>query len=113
MLFTTVDSNGVVGTSLDSSRRSYSRTRAEAAQFSRGRAIIAVAVSYDATRSIVCSLRHGWSAPALVDRAGCITILARIPAALVKVVEAPSIRIHAGSSLPRPLLADLIGHRGH
>ena len=100
-------------------RRVFHRTRAAVKKVAPGRPILAVALSYDATRGEVFargrSVRGGspsWTAPALVDRAGGVTVLAPVPAALVRAIEMPSIRVHIGSgAIPRPRLADLVGKR--
>ena len=102
MLFTCADSECTSASSLDSSRKGYFRTRSEVARVAPGLPVVAVALSYDPMRGIVSSHRHGWTAPALVDDSGCVTILAPIPSALVKAVETPSIRIHTGAAIPRP-----------
>lgn len=75
-----------------------------------GRATLALALRYDATRGVVVALPPAagalsgrWSAPALVDDSGSVTVLSPIPAALIRVVGHPQIRIHPGhAEAPAP-----------
>lgn len=84
-------------------RAGLTRTRGGAGGPSSGRATLAVALRYDATRGVVVALPPAagalagrWSAPAILDESGGVTVLSPIPAALVRVVGNPRIRIHRG-----------------
>ena len=66
------------------------RTDAEAAAFAPDAVVVTVAVRYDAASRLVrpsgagASVRANWSAPAVENRLGAITVFAVIPAALIR-----------------------------
>ncbi len=82
------------------------RTRAEAREAAAGRSTLAVALRYDPARGVVsaegAAARAGlgrWSAPAIEDDRKVVTVLAPIPAELVREVGPARVRFHAGSGL--------------
>ena len=110
MLYTLAHNDWTPGSPLDgdASRRVFYRTRAAALEASPGRSILAVALRYDAARSTVFA--HAprevpWTAPALIDDSERVTILASIPAFLVRAVTRPTIRLHPGARWPLPRIA--------
>jgi hypothetical protein len=87
------------------------RSRFEAEAIADGRPTLAVALRYDANRGVVlpqgpvARARAGqWSAPAVMDARGSVTVFAAIPAALVRVVGPVEVRSHSGvlRVVPRP-----------
>lgn len=87
------------------------RTRAEPANIAPGHPILAVAARYDSTRGEVIAQKPAargldgpWSAPAILDGTGGLTVLAPIPAALVRELGPSKIRVHPGTlgSMPGP-----------
>ncbi len=85
------------------------RTRKAASRIAAGRPTLAVALCHDATRGVVVAQRPAalalggsWSAPAIVNDSGGVTVLSAVPAALVREVGRPEIRIHPGQADPRP-----------
>lgn len=120
MLYAVADADWSPGSppGATASHRSLHRTRAGAARLARGRPTLAVALIYDPTRGAVVAHGRaardacgGWTAPALIDATGGVTVLAPIPEALVRAIEPATIRIHAGATraFPRPRIADLVG----
>ena len=87
------------------------RTRAEAMRGAVGRPTLAVAVCYDSARGVAVAqsrpdrgLAPAWSGPAIEADTGGVTVLAAIPADLVRVVGPATIRVHAPheNSIPDP-----------
>lgn len=119
MLYTFAGTMWSKGSPLDFSetRQAFYRTRAAAIRAAKGRAIVAVALCFDAVRGEVHARGHAsrdasaaWTAPALMDHAGRITVLAVVPAFLVRSIATPSIHVHGGDAQPvrRPRIADLV-----
>ena len=110
MLYTVARMNWAPGDPLTptAARVGLRRSRGEAR--SADGPTLAVALRYDRGRGMVVaegvSARgpHGpWSAPAVVDAAGVVTVLAEIPAGLVRVVGPPEFRGHSrGLRLVQP-----------
>ena len=110
MLYAAANSSWSPGDSLTptSTRGGLGRFRSGAA--SADGPTLAVALRYDRTRGVVVSeglAARGpsgtWSAPAVVDATGSVTVLAAIPAGLVRPVGPPELRIHhEGPHLFRP-----------
>lgn len=77
------------------------RTREAAGRIAPGRPTLAVALRYDATRGLVVAqppaardLPGGWTAPAILNGRGGVTVLATVPSALIRLVGRPRIRMH-------------------
>lgn len=113
MFYTVANPSWERGSSLPPAmvRVGLSRSRPLANQRTVGGAILAVSIRYDRTRGVVVAEgTHSrgqfgpWSSPAIVDMEGRVMVLACIPAALVREVESPEIRLHAASSMPGPRL---------
>lgn len=113
MLYTVANEGWSQGRPLapTSARGGLRRSRAEAGAFLAGGPTLAVALRYDGTRGMVVAEgiaargRNGpWSAPAVVDALGGVTVLTPIPAALVRVIGRPEVRTHPGALrvAPRP-----------
>jgi hypothetical protein len=85
------------------------RSRAGAEEAASGRSLLVVSVRYDASRGVVVAqdlafrIPGGlWTAPAIVDDRGVVTVLAPIPAELVSMVGRAEIRVHPGTARPMP-----------
>jgi hypothetical protein len=107
MLYTVANMSWTPGDSLTPSmaRSGLSRWRPRTEDIAAGCPTLAVALRYDETRGQVVAEgvtargRSGpWSAPAIVDSAGGVMVLAPIPAALVRVVGAAELRVHPGTT---------------
>jgi hypothetical protein len=111
-MFYTVASEGwSVGQPLPASaeRPGLYRSRAGAEEVAAGRPLLVVSVRYDASRGVVVAqdlafrIPGGlWTAPAIVDDRGVVTVLATIPAELVSVVGQSEIRVHPGTAPASP-----------
>jgi hypothetical protein len=106
MLYTVANMSWTPGDSLTPSmaRCGLSRWRPKTEDIAAGCPTLAVALRYDETRGQVVAEgvtargRSGpWSAPAIVDSAGGVMVLAPIPAALVRVVGTAELRVHPGT----------------
>lgn len=105
-----------------SSRSGLFRTRSEARAAAEGRPTLAVALRYDPTRGEVApqgpSARAAagpWTAPAIVDTEGRVTVLAAIPADLVRMIGPAEVRAHPGilRLFPRPRAAQKPPQKPH
>jgi hypothetical protein len=85
------------------------RSRAGAEEAAAGRPLLVVSVRYDASRGVVVAqdlafrIPGGlWTAPAIADDRGVVTVLAPVPAELVSIVGRAEIRVHPGTARPMP-----------
>jgi hypothetical protein len=111
MFYTVASESWSVGKPLPPSaeRPGLYRSRAGAEEVAAGRPLLIVAVRYDAARGVVVAqdlafrIPGGlWTAPAIVDDRGIITVLAPIPGELVSLVGRAEIRMHPGTARPLP-----------
>jgi hypothetical protein len=112
MLYTVADVNWSPGRPLPplGARAGFHRMRASAVSIAGGRPVLAAAIWYDSLRGRVVA--HGtrlggrggsWAAPATMNALGAVTVLAPIPAGLVREIGPAEIRSHSGhlSVFPR------------
>ena len=104
MFYTVAHADWLPGRPLSPSpgRPGLSRWRSEVEGLADGRALVAVAVRYDATRGLVVaygtaprSRPVSWSAPAIVGARGEVIVLAAVPAELVRSVGPARLRADA------------------
>ncbi len=119
MLYTVAGAEWSPASSQDlmDSRQVFYRTRSAVLRVARGRPTLGVALRFDAGRGMVFSQGHAprgaaaeWTAPALSDQDGRVTILASIPGFLVRSIDPPTLRIHPGTvgQARRPRIAGLV-----
>ncbi len=106
MLYTVADANWSPGRPLPplGARAGFYRMRASAVTIAAGRPVLAAAIRYDSLRGRV--LAHGaglddqggsWVAPATMNDLGAVTVLAPVPAGLVREIGPAEIRLHSGN----------------
>ena len=106
MLYTVADSKWSPGRPLPplGARAGFYRMRASAVTIAAGRPVLAAAIRYDSLRGRV--IAHGagledrggpWVAPATMNDLGAVTVLAPVPAGLVREIGPAEIRVHSGT----------------
>ncbi|MEJ7637430.1 MAG: hypothetical protein WKF75_05410 [Singulisphaera sp.] len=105
MLYTVADSNWSPGRPLPplGARAGFYRMRASAVSIAAGRPVLAAAIRYDSLRGRVVAQgadlgdhRGPWVAPATMNDLGAVTVLAPVPAGLVRATGPAEIRVHSG-----------------
>ena len=109
MLFTVASAGWSPGLPLTpaQARAGLFRTREAVARVAAGRPIVGVALRFDEVRGVVVAqppasraLIGRWSAPAIANDSGGVTLLSTVPEPLVRLVGRPHIRIHRGHGAP-------------
>lgn len=106
MLYTIADANWSPERPLPplGARAGFYRMRASVVSLAAGRPVLAAAIRYDSLRGRVIAHRAGrddpggpWMAPATMNDLGAVTVLAPVPADLVREIGPAEIRLHSGS----------------
>ena len=106
MLYTVADANWSPGRPLPplGARAGFYRMRASAVTIAAGRPVLAAAIRYDSLRSRVVAHGAGlgqeggsWMAPATMNDLGAVTVLAPVPAGLVREIGPAELRAHSGN----------------
>lgn len=106
MLYTVADARWSPGCPLPplGARAGFYRMRASAVMIAAGRPVLAAAIRYDSLRGRVVAHGAGlgdhegpWVAPATMNDLGAVTVLASVPAGLVRVIGPAEIRVHSGN----------------
>ncbi len=106
MLYTVADANWSLGRPVPplGARAGFHRMRSSAVTIAAGRPVLAAAIRYDSLRGRVVAhgAGHGgrggpWAAPATMNDLGAVTVLAPVPADLVRVIGPAELRLHSGN----------------